>query len=217
MPTGNFGNVFAGWAAKQMGLPIEKLIVASNRNDILTRFFETGQMRRDDVAPSLSPSMDIQVSSNFERLLFELLGRDSDMVRMLMNRFAETGQFEVASDIHAKACEAFFGFRLDDVGTRAEIARTARETGMVIDPHSAVGLAAARDGRENGIVGDDVPIVSLACAHPAKFPDAVMSATGVSPALPPHMTGLMEREDRVSVIRNDIAEIQSFVQSEMRS
>ncbi len=217
VPTGNFGNVFAGWAAKQMGLPIEKLIVASNRNDILTRFFETGQMRRNDVAPSLSPSMDIQVSSNFERVLFELLGRDGAIVRLLMNQFSETGRFEVAPDILAKACETFSGFRLDDAGISAEIARTASETGMVIDPHSAVGLAAARASRENGIVSGDVPIVSLACAHPAKFPDAVMNATGVLPALPPHMTDLMEREDRVSVIGNNIIEIQSFVQSEMRA
>jgi len=217
VPTGNFGNVFAGWAALQMGLPIEKLIVASNRNDILTRFFETGQMARDDVAPSLSPSMDIQASSNFERLLFELLERDGDKVRALMQGFSETGRFDVSADVLSRARETFSAFRLDDEGTRAEIARTARETGMVIDPHSAVGLAAARSARAARIVADDVPIISLACAHPAKFPDAVESATGTHPELPDHMADLMEREERFSVIENNLSDVQAFVTAGMRS
>lgn len=217
VPTGNFGNVFAGWAALQMGLPIEKLIVASNRNDILTRFFETGQMVRDDVAPSLSPSMDIQASSNFERLLFELLERDGDNVRALMQGFSETGRFDVSADVLTRALETFSGFRLDDEGTRAEITRTAAETGMVIDPHSAVGLSAARAARATRLVADDIPIISLACAHPAKFPDAVKSVTGAHPALPNHMADLMEREERLSVIENDISDVQAFVKAGMRS
>ena len=200
-----------------MGLPIEKLIVASNRNDILTRFFETGQMVRDDVAPSLSPSMDIQASSNFERLLFELLERDSDNVRALMQGFSETGRFDVSADVLTRALETFSGFRLDDEGTRAEITRTAAETGMVIDPHSAVGLSAARVARATRLVADDIPIISLACAHPAKFPDAVKSATGAHPVLPTHMADLMEREERFSVIEKDISDVQAFVKAGMRS
>ena len=217
VPTGNFGNVFAGWVAKQMGLPIEKLIIASNRNDILTRFFETGQMKRDGVAPSLSPSMDIQVSSNFERLLFEMTGRDGALTASMMAEFANDGSFSIGNDKLEAALRQFAAYRLDDEGTLAEIAHAQSAYGEVIDPHSAVGLYGARQARKDKIVGDEVPIISLACAHPAKFPDAVEKAVNERPALPPHLADLMTRDERFEVIDNELEAIQKHVFEKRRS
>ena len=217
VPTGNFGNVFAGWVAKQMGLPIEKLIIASNRNDILTRFFETGQMKRDGVTPSLSPSMDIQVSSNFERLLFEMTGRDGAVTASMMAEFATSGSFSVDDKKLEDALGQFAAYRLDDEGTLDEIAHAQSAYGEVIDPHSAVGLYGARQARKDKIVGDDVPIISLACAHPAKFPDAVEKAVNERPALPPHLADLMTRDERFAVIDNDLEVIQNHVLEKRRS
>ena len=216
VPTGNFGNVFAGWVAAQMGLPIEKFIVASNRNDILTRFFESGVMARDGVNPSLSPSMDIQVSSNFERLLFEMLGRDGAATAKLMAQFAQTGEFDVAPEVMDKMQEQFAAYRLDDAGTVAEIARAKANYNMVIDPHSAVGLYGARMARRDGLVGDDVPIIALACAHPAKFPDAVAKGAGAVPALPPHLSDLMEREEHFDVLDNALEVVQAHLKQTRR-
>ena len=196
VPTGNFGNVFAGYVAMQMGLPVAKLIIASNRNDILTRFFENGAMQRETVTPSLSPSMDIQVSSNFERLLFELLGRDGAKVADIMARFAETGQFDIPEDAMTAARSQFAAYRLDDDGTLAEIKASAAE-GMVLDPHSAVGVSAARRAVADGTVDANVPVIALACAHPAKFEGAVTKATGTPPALPPHLADLMKRPEKM--------------------
>ena len=216
VPTGNFGNVFAGWVAAQMGLPVERFIVASNRNDILTRFFATGTMERRSVDPSLSPSMDIQVSSNFERLLFELLDRDGPAVADIMQQFAQTGSFAVAESVLQNALSVFSGFCLDDEGTRAEIKTTYDQTGMIIDPHSAVGLAGARNARLSGLVGPDTPIISLACAHPAKFPEAVQSACGVHPALPDHLSDLMQRDEVMLRAENNIAAVQALLRAERR-
>jgi threonine synthase len=216
VPTGNFGNVFAGWVAAKMGLPIEKFIVASNRNDILTRFFATGTMQRRSVDPSLSPSMDIQVSSNFERLLFELLDRDGVEVARLMKRFAKSGSFDVADNVLRSALSLFSGFCLNDDGTRAEIRSTYQQTGMVIDPHSAVGLAGARQARASGLVSQDTPIISLACAHPAKFPDAVQSACGIYPGLPEHLANLMQRDDVMLTAENDMEAVQALLRAERR-
>ena len=216
VPTGNFGNVFAGWVAAKMGLPVEKFIVASNRNDILTRFFATGTMQRRSVDPSLSPSMDIQVSSNFERLLFELLDRDGVEVARLMKRFAKSGSFDVADNVLRSALSLFSGFCLNDDGTRAEIRSTYQQTGMVIDPHSAVGLAGARRARTSGLVSQDTPIISLACAHPAKFPDAVKSACGIYPELPEHLANLMQRNDAMLTAENDMEAVQALMRAERR-
>ena len=216
VPTGNFGNVFAGWVAAKMGLPVEKFIVASNRNDILTRFFATGTMQRRSVDPSLSPSMDIQVSSNFERLLFELLDRDGVEVARLMKRFAKSGSFDVAENVLRSALSLFSGFCLNDDGTRAEIRSTYQQTGMVIDPHSAVGLAGARQARAAGLVSQDTPIISLACAHPAKFPDAVKSACGIYPGLPEHLANLMQRDDAMLTAENDMEAVQALLRAERR-
>ena len=216
VPTGNFGNVFAGWVATKMGLPVEKFIVASNRNDILTRFFATGTMQRRSVDPSLSPSMDIQVSSNFERLLFELLDRDGVEVARLMKRFAKSGSFDVAENVLRSALSLFSGFCLNDDGTRAEIRSTYQQTGMVIDPHSAVGLAGARQARTSGLVSQGTPIISLACAHPAKFPDAVKSACGIYPDLPDHLANLMQRDDAMLTAENDMEAVQALLRAERR-
>ena len=216
VPTGNFGNVFAGWVASQMGLPVERFIIASNRNDILTRFFETGEMRRDAVNPSLSPSMDIQVSSNFERLLFEMLGRDGATTKQMMDEFQTTGSFAVPDGLMHDISKSFSAYRLDDAGTLAEIERTKTHYDMMIDPHSAVGLYGARQARESGVVSPDTPIISLACAHPAKFPDAVAKGSGLSPDLPPHLSDLMEREEAFDVLDNALSVIQAHVKQTRR-
>ena len=216
VPTGNFGNVFAGYVAMRMGLPIERFIVASNRNDILTRFFEQGAMQRETVTPSLSPSMDIQVSSNFERLLFELLDRDGSAVAGIMARFAETGRFDLPKRAMAAARQHFSAYRLDDEGTIAEIAASA-SAGMVLDPHSAVGVSAARRALDDGTIPSDVPVVALACAHPAQFQDAVTRATGTEPPLPAHLADLMERPESMRHAPATAAAVRELVLSSRRA
>lgn len=216
VPTGNFGNVFSGWVAMQMGLPVEKFIIASNRNDILTRFFASGVMQRQSVHPSLSPSMDIQVSSNFERLLFELLERDGTKVAHLMQNFADDGVFQLPAEILQKTQSLFSGFCLDDQGTKDEISRVFADQNYLIDPHSAVGHAAARDARKSGLVGAQTPIISLACAHPAKFPDTVEASTGYLPELPPHLNDLMSRAERMLYCDNDLKSVQNLISKECR-
>ena len=217
VPTGNFGNVFAGYVAVQMGLPVERLIIASNQNDILPRFFASGAMARETVVPSLSPSMDIQVSSNFERLLFELLGRDGAKTKATMDEFATSGQFTLDVRTMVRARSLFSSYRLDDDNTIAEIASTAKNNGMVLDPHSAVGLSAARRARADGTIAADVPIVSLACAHPAKFDAAVETATGIAPTLPPHMSDLMSRPEQMKIVNADDDEVKALVLAQKRS
>jgi len=212
VPSGNFGNVFSGYGAAKMGLPVAKFIVGSNRNDILTRFFDTGIMSMAEVHPSYSPSMDIQVSSNFERLLFEIFDRDGAAVAEAMTGFRESGKLDPGKGRWRKARELFEAARLDDRETLAEIARLHRETGELIDPHSAIGIAAARLKREQGTLRDPtIPIVAMATAHPAKFPDAVENATGVRPSLPARLGDLFTREERFNVLPNDRAQVQDFV------
>jgi threonine synthase len=210
VPSGNFGNVFAGYSAKQMGLPIAKLIVGSNRNDILTRYFDTGIMTMAEVHPTHAPSMDIQVSSNFERLLFELYGRNGAAVGAAMSGFRKSGSLDPGKARWQKACADFDAARFDDDETLAEVARLYRETGEMIDPHSAIGVAAAR-AKLDGIDDDSVPVVALATAHPAKFPDAVERATGVRPALPARLGDLMSRPERATVLPKDLARVKDFV------
>jgi threonine synthase len=212
VPTGNFGNVYAGYAAKMMGFPVGRLIVASNRNDILTRFFESGTMSTETVVPTLSPSMDIQVSSNFERYLFDLLGRDGRRVAGTITAFRKSGRFAVSNAELARARESFDAFRLDDDGTRAEIRRLHRESGMLVDPHSAIGIAAAR--ARGGVARG--PIIALATAHPAKFPDAVENATGIRPPLPERLADLMTRPERCAVLPNDLEAVESHVRANRR-
>ena len=212
VPSGNFGNVFAGYAAKQMGLPVGRLIVGSNRNDILARFFATGAMTMAPVEPSLSPSMDIQVSSNFERLLFDLLGRDGAAVERTLNGFRQSGSYTLEGEALAQARALFSGFRLDDAATLAEVAREDAASGELLDPHTAIGVAAARAAG----LPPGMPVVALATAHPAKFPDAVERASGKRPALPAHLSDLYEREERMSVLPNDLVAVQTMVRERRR-
>jgi threonine synthase len=212
VPTGNFGNVLAGYAAKRMGLPVDQLIVGSNANDILARFFDTGAMTMESVQPTYSPSMDIQVSSNFERLLFELLGRDGAKTAGLIGGFRQSGRFEVSGEEHAKALEDFAGFRLDDAGTLAEMKRCHAATREVLDPHSAIGVAAARAKRRD----PETPVVALATAHPAKFPQAVEQALGFAPALPARLADLYEREERYDRLENDLPALEAYVRERAR-
>lgn len=207
VPTGNFGNVFSGWVAQQMGVPITQFVVGSNTNDILTRFFDTSVMSTAGVVPTLSPSMDIQVSSNFERLLFEMNERDGGMTSEQLVRFRSTGTLAVEPDQFHQLQRNFVGARVDDVETAEVIRDIFATTGMLVDPHTAVGIGAARKVESD----PEVPHVVLATAHPAKFPDAVERATGVRPPLPVHLADLFERPERTSVIANDLAVVQRFV------
>ena len=209
VPTGNFGNVLAGWIAKQMGADIEKLIVGSNSNDILTRFFETHSMDMVPVVPTLSPSMDIQISSNFERLLFDMNNRDGGATTEQLNQFRQLGKLSVEPDQFAKwIAPTFRAHRANDAETLAVMKRIYGESGMLVDPHTAVGIASAEACAEPG-----VPTITLATAHPAKFPDAVKKATGVHPALPDHVADLFDRKERIVNLPNDLQAIEAFVAS----
>lgn len=206
VPTGNFGNVFAGYCAKQMGLPI-KLAVSTNRNDILTRFFESGTMSAEETIASLSPSMDIQISSNFERYLFELFGRDAGKLSNVMREFKQSGKFSVSSELIEKARQEFAAFRTSDEETLSTIKSVHTETGYTLDPHTAVGVKAAQDVMKNA----KGPVVVLGTAHPAKFPDAVEKATGQRPPLPEHLADLLSREERLTVLPNNLQEIKAYI------
>ncbi len=212
VPTGNFGNVFAAHVARRMGLPIAELIIGTNRNDILARFINQGTMTIQGVEPSLSPSMDIQVSSNFERLLFELKGRSGAAVADAIAAFRATGTLPATDAEWQSARRLFDAHRVDDEATRATIAATWRSTGELIDPHSAVALAAAQAVRQNRAM----PMVSLACAHPAKFPEAVESATGRRPALPPRLADLMSRPERITALPNDLRAVENHLRAHAR-
>ncbi len=207
VPTGNFGNILAGWVARRTGVPIAQLVMGSNRNDILTRWVASGVMETSEVHPTISPSMDIQVSSNVERLLFELFGRDGVAVAELMSRFRDSGRVDVGAERLAAIAEVFDAASFDDDATRAEIRRTYESTGVLVDPHTAVGLAAARDRRRD----PSLPMVALATAHPAKFPDAVEAATGVRPPLPDFLGDLHDRKERFAALPNDLDAVRSFV------
>jgi threonine synthase len=207
VPTGNFGNVLAAWAAGRMGVPIAGLTVASNRNDILTRFLASNDMSVRGVEPSLSPSMDIGVSSNFERLLFELLDRDPILTASAMQGFRDTGRMAVPHQAWQRATALFHGSRLDDAGTIAEIRRLHAETGYLADPHTAIGIAAARANPGT------TPTIAAATAHPAKFPDAMEQATGAQPNLPPHLADLYERAEHFTESPNNLAQIQAEVRA----
>ncbi|MBF0129038.1 MAG: threonine synthase [Alphaproteobacteria bacterium] len=212
VPTGNFGNVFAGYTARRMGLPVDGFVVGSNRNDILTRFFESGEMTTRAVVPTLSPSMDIQISSNFERLLFDIHGADGAEVARLMSDFRRDGTFSIAPGLLQETRELFRGFSSDDEETKRMIAQVYAETGEILDPHSAVGVAAARAGWAE----PDVPMVILATAHPAKFPAAVEEATGIRPGLPASLAGLFQRRERCDVLPNDLAAVKAHVRARSR-
>ncbi|MGN6287328.1 MAG: threonine synthase [Afipia sp.] len=213
VPTGNFGDIFAGYVAKRMGLPVRHLRIATNVNDILARTLKTGIYEVRQVHATESPSMDIQVSSNFERLLFEASGRDSAMIRSLMASLAQSGRFVLPDAVLARVREDFDAGRADENETRAAIRAAWREAGDLIDPHTAVALAVAeRDNAESKI-----PDIVLSTAHAAKFPDAVEAACGTRPQLPAWLDGLMSRPEEITVVRNDQTEIERFVLSVSRA
>ncbi|MGM0562005.1 MAG: threonine synthase [Pseudomonadota bacterium] len=211
VPTGNFGNVFAGYAARRMGVPIERLLVGSNSNDILTRFFESGVMAVEEVQPTLSPSMDIQVSSNFERLLCDIYERDGDRLTETLEGFRKEGQFRIDPELFAAL--PFEGHRLDDAETLAEIERSYQAYGELLDPHTAIGVASAR---QSATRRPETPSVALATAHPAKFPDAVFKATGKRPELPERLSDLYERQERYVTLPGELARLQTYIEGHAR-
>jgi len=204
VPTGNFGDIFAGSIAKRMGLPVDRLVIATNQNDILHRCMTTGEYRTDKVIPSISPSMDIQVSSNFERALFDAYGRDGAAVAQLMEEL-KSGGFKVSQGALEALREDYDSGMATEDETLATISHIAEVTGEVLCPHSAVGVKVAEEMRN-----PEVPMITLATAHPAKFPDAVEEATGDRPGLPPFMASLYDRPERVTEAKNDLAALQSL-------
>jgi threonine synthase len=208
VPSGNFGNVYAGYAARQMGLPISHFVIGTNSNDILARFFESGTMTTTEVVPTYSPSMDIQISSNFERLLFDLYDRNGTTLADAMTAFRSTGTLKVGANALAGVRELFDAGRVDEPGTLAAIADCRKSFGEPIEPHTAVGYVVAQQHRRD----PSVPMVVLATAHPAKFPDAVEKATGVRPPLPARLGDLMDRAERVDGLRNDIEALKALIE-----
>lgn len=207
VPTGNFGDIFAGYLARQMGLPIERLIIATNRNDVLHRVMTSSTYGRQPLAHTLSPSMDITVSSNFERLLFDLYDRDGASIADLMQRFDE-GEIRFTETAMKRVRSLFSSQCVSDEQTCQQIASTWRECEYLLDPHSAIGVKAALDSG----VPPGIPVITLATAHPAKFPEAVRSA-GLDQAvvLPTHLSDLFERDERLAVLPNDLAAVQAFI------
>jgi threonine synthase len=213
VPTGNFGDVFAGYVAARMGLPVERLVIATNVNDILPRTLATGAYELRDVVPTASPSMDIQVSSNFERLMFEAYGRDPAPVRAAMAALAQSRRFKLSDRALVEIRARFAADRALADETAAAIRATRRETGHLIDPHTAVGVAVAeKEARDPA-----TPMVVLATAHPAKFPDAVEAACGVRPELPDWLAGLAERPERITVLPPDQAAVESHILAHSRA
>lgn len=211
VPTGNFGNVFAGWVARRIGAPIVQLVIGSNTNDILTRFVETGVMQMHDVVPTLSPAMDIQISSNFERLLFEFWDRDGARVAATMESFRKDGEFAVDKKMHDRMRAVFDAARLDDEGTKRVIREIYEATGELIDPHTAVGIHAGRTCRRDPAI----PLIAIGTAHPAKFPDAVEAATGKRPQLPPRLADLFTREERLAVLPKELKAMKDFIRARL--
>jgi len=211
VPTGNFGDIFAGYIAKSMGLPIDKLVIATNQNDILHRCLTTGRYEMNGVKPSISPSMDIQISSNFERALFDAYGRDGKAVAALMDEMKGKGGFGVSQGALQWLRETFTSGRVSEDETSEEIRVEKAASGELLCPHSAVGVKVAKDHLGT------VPMITLATAHPAKFPDAVEAATGIRPGLPPRMADLFDRSERVTRVANDLKAIETIVQERRRT
>jgi len=212
VPTGNFGDIFAGYLARQMGLPIDQLVVATNANDILHRCLSNNDHSKQALHHTLSPSMDIMVSSNFERMLFDLYDRDGDAIRQLMEDF-KSGSITLSQAVIDKAAELFTSYRLDDDAMIDVIADVFDKTEYLLDPHTAIGVEAARKTRRR----QDIPMICMATAHPAKFPEAVKKAgQSENPALPYHMQDLFEREERYTVQKNDMKAIHAFMAKNIR-
>jgi threonine synthase len=211
VPTGNFGDIFAGYAAKRMGLPVGKLVIATNDNDILARTLKTGRYEMKGVKATTSPSMDIQISSNFERLLFEAYGRKPEKIRRAMDSLKQSGAFEIEADALAFIRKDFKAGRATEKQVAETIKTHLAETGYLLDPHTAIGVhVAAKHQKTNA------PMVTLATAHPAKFPLAVETACGINPALPSWLAGLMQREERFEVLGADIETVENFIAKHAR-
>jgi threonine synthase len=213
VPTGNFGDVYAGYVALRMGLPIDRLVIATNVNDILTRTLASGTYELREVTQTTSPSMDIQVSSNFERLLFDAYGRDGGAVRTLMQSLAQSRRFTMSARALSEIRALFTANRADEDEVEATIRTVLRETGNFVDPHTAVGIAVA----EKEMRDPAVPMVVLSTAHPAKFPDAVEAACGLRPPLPEWLSDLNERPERVEVLPVDQAAVERFILATSRA
>lgn len=211
VPTGNFGNVYAGHVARRMGLPVGRLLAASNANDIISRFVETGELAAEPVEATLSPSMDIQISSNLERLLFELFDGDGDATAELVSQFRRRGRAALDPDRRLRLRSALDGDRLSDPETLEAMRRVWESHSVLIDPHTAVGVGVAERRRRPGEL-----VVTLATAHPAKFPEAVAAATGVVPEPPPALAGLADRPERCARLPNDLAAVTELVRSVSR-
>ena len=212
VPTGNFGDIFAGYVAAQMGLPVAQLMIATNLNDILARTLASGVYETDKVIATQSPSMDIQVSSNFERLLFEVTGRDAARVRALMGALAQAGRFDM-NDKELQLMRALFGAERIDESETLDIMRRFHEAhGFQIDPHSAVGMGAA----EKAVLPDGVPMVTLATAHPAKFPKAVTAAYDAEPDTPQRVLDMLQEEERLTPVANDLAAVENAIREKAR-
>lgn len=205
VPTGNFGDIFAGYMAKKMGLQIDRLVIATNQNDILHRAIDTGTYAATGVKPSISPSMDIQVSSNFERVLFDAYGRDGNAVEVGMEEFKNTGSFEISQGAISMLRDTFQSGRASEEETSATIKDMLARTGEVLCPHSAVGVKVAQE-----YLGEE-PMITLATAHPAKFPDAVQAACGVHPDLPARMGDLFDREECFTQVPNDLDALKTLI------
>lgn len=206
VPTGNFGDIFAGYIAKKMGLPIDRLVIATNRNDILHRAMTTATYRTEGVEPTISPSMDIQVSSNFERALFDACDRDATQITRMMADLNQ-GMFQISDAAMAELSTHFDSGRCDEDETTKTIQDVYRDAGEILCPHSAVGVKVANEHL------DSAPMITLATAHPAKFPDAVEAAIGERPGLPPHMADLFDRDERVTEVPNDLENLKSIIRA----
>ncbi|MCQ2914474.1 MAG: threonine synthase [Alphaproteobacteria bacterium] len=209
VPTGNFGNVFAGFVAKKMGLPIDQLVIGSNSNDILPRFLNSGIMEQKKVVPSISPSMDIQISSNFERFLFETLDRDSNKINELMKTFKAECKFQVSKEEISKISYEIKGLALNDSETKQTISEIYKNTSEIFDPHSAIGFKAGQHYAKK-----DIPMIILATAHPSKFPIPVKEATGVYPELPNYLSDLLSKKEEFTVLENNISKVIDFIETE---
>jgi len=213
VPTGNFGDIFAGYVASRMGLPVDRLVIATNVNDILVRTLATGAYELRDVTATTSPSMDIQVSSNFERLLFEANGRNARAVRAQMASLAQSRRFVIDAGALGRVRSAFSAGRADPEETAATIRTMRKETGYLLDPHSAVGVAVAeKESRDPAL-----PMIVLGTAHPAKFPDAVAAACGATPALPDWLASLPQRAERITVLPADPGAVERFILAASRA
>ncbi|MBW8445624.1 MAG: threonine synthase [Arenimonas sp.] len=206
VPTGNFGDIFAGYVAKKMGLPIDRLVIATNENDILARTLKTGRYEMRGVSATTSPSMDIQISSNFERLLFEAYDRDDSAIRAAMESLRQSGGFEIKPGALKAIRKEFRAGRASEKQVASTIRDTLAETGYLLDPHTAVGVFVARKFEK-----PSSPMVTLATAHPAKFPAAVKSASGIDPALPAWLADLMDREERFDILDAELKAVETFV------